>query len=60
MVRKPIDWKEYRVMCVAMRRKLVRLNRHVTPHSRTQAAMVRLIAKMDQILAQLDDPTVPN
>lgn len=60
VVRKPIDWKEYRAMCVAMRRKLIRQNRRSAPHSRKQMEMLRLIAKLDQILARLDDPTVPN
>ncbi len=58
--RKPADWKEYRAMCVAMRRRLVRQNRGSTPHSHRQAEMLKLIAKLDQILARLDDPTVPN
>ncbi len=47
-------------MCVAMRRKLVRQNRHIAARSRRQAEMLGLIAKLDQILARLDDPTVPN
>ncbi len=59
MVREPTDWKEYRTMCVAMRKRLVRQNKHIALRSRKQSEMLWLIARLDQILARLDDPIVP-
>jgi len=54
MVRMPADKREYRLMCVAMRKRLIKHNRRSEPGGREWRQTLRLIAELDQVIAFLD------